>query len=342
MNTLVLTGITKAYGPHPVLHGVDLTVENGSLTAILGASGSGKTTLLRVIAGFERADGGSVRLGDTVMDDGSEYVSPAGRRIGYVPQEGVLFPHLNVLGNVAFGLPRRDRHSARVRELLEMVGLDGLEDRFPDQLSGGQQQRVALARALAVSPAIILLDEPFAALDASLRASVRADVTRILSAAGTTAVLVTHDQDEALSMASHVAVLRDGRIVQHGTPSSLYRSPVDAGVAEFVGEANLIPGSVLASVATTALGALPVRGGAPDGPAVVLVRPEQVRFGSSTGSGVPGRVVGCQYFGHDAMLEVAWPGSHPLLVRVTGGDVPSVGSDVCLAATGSVTAWPAG
>ena len=215
-------------------------MEQGSFTAVLGASGSGKTTLLRVIAGFERIESGVVRLGTTVFDDGRTSLPPERRRIGYVPQDGALFPHLRVAANVGFGLPRSSRR--KVGALLEAVGLTGLERRYPHQLSGGQQQRVALARALAIEPEVVLLDEPFSSLDAAMRASVRQEVAQILRARGTTTVLVTHDQDEALSMAERVAVLADGRIVANARPEELYRSPLDADLAGFVGEANLLPG----------------------------------------------------------------------------------------------------
>src|SRR5580700_11123776 len=214
MRQLAVSGLHKAFGPHPVLTGVELTVPAGSFTAILGPSGSGKTTLLRLLAGFERADAGTIAIGDRVVDGpGSTHVPPERRQIGYVPQEGALFPHLTVAANVGFGLPARQRRGARTEELLEAVGLAGMGSRYPHQLSGGQQQRVALARALAIRPGIVLLDEPFSSLDAGLRSSVRQDVARVLAEARTTAVLVTHDQDEALSMASRVAVLRDGQFV---------------------------------------------------------------------------------------------------------------------------------
>ena len=215
MRQLTVSGLYKAFGTHPVLTGLDLDVPAGSFTAILGPSGSGKTTLLRLLAGFERADAGSIAIGDRVVDGpGTSQIPPERRQLGYVPQEGALFPHLTVAANVGFGLPAR-RRAARTAELLEAVGLAGMGGRYPHQLSGGQQQRVALARALAIRPEVVLLDEPFASLDAHLRASVRADVLEICRAAGTTAILVTHDQDEALSMADRIAVLRDGRIVQY-------------------------------------------------------------------------------------------------------------------------------
>ena len=228
MRHVTVTGLGKAFGAHPVLAGLDLEVPAGSLTAILGPSGSGKTTLLRLLAGFERADAGTIGIGGVLVDGPGVHLPPERRRIGYVPQEGSLFPHLTVAANVGFGLPAR-RHGARQRRagqveaLLETVGLAGFGRRYPHQLSGGQQQRVALARALAIEPAVVLLDEPFASLDAHLRASVRADVQEIFRRAGTTAVLVTHDQDEALSVADRVAALRDGRIAQCAPPDDLYR-----------------------------------------------------------------------------------------------------------------------
>jgi iron(III) transport system ATP-binding protein len=265
---LAVTGLHKAFGDHPVLTGLDLEVPAGSLTAILGPSGSGKTTLLRVLAGFERADAGTVTIGGRAVDGPaasgrSVHVPPERRRIGYVPQEGSLFPHLTVAANVGFGLPGRRRRGSAVSELLAAVGLAGLGGRYPHQLSGGQQQRVALARALAIRPHVVLLDEPFASLDAHLRASVRADVLALLARTGTTAVLVTHDQDEALSTADLVAVLRDGRIAQCAAPQELYSRPADANIARFIGDANLIEGVLDDGTVDTILGRLRVETRAP-------------------------------------------------------------------------------
>jgi iron(III) transport system ATP-binding protein len=333
-------GLHKAFGRQPVLAGVDLTVADGSLTAILGASGSGKTTLLRVIAGFERADQGTVSLGGNIVDDGQRRVPPERRRIGYVAQEGALFPHLTVAANVAFGLSRQQRSDGRVRRLMDMVGIGGLADRYPHQLSGGQQQRVALARALVIDPQVVLLDEPFAALDASLRASVRADVHDVLRAAGTTTIMVTHDQDEALSMADCVAVLREGAIVQVAAPHELYTRPADIEVARFLGDANLIDAVIDGTSATTALGTLPLTNGAPTGAAVVLVRPEQLELGGDPAG--EGRVVSCEYFGHDAVVKVAMAGyAEPLVVRLAGDHALPPGTTVRVRARGAVTAWPA-
>ncbi len=349
MTTLTISGVCKTFGAHRVLTGVDLEVPGGSLTAVLGASGSGKTTLLRILAGFERADLGRVALNGTVVEDDQIHLPPEQRRIGYVPQDGALFPHLTTTGNVGFGLPRRER-AGRVEELLALVGLAGLENRYPHQLSGGQQQRVALARALAPRPGLVLLDEPFASLDAALRAAVRADVRRVLRETGITAVLVTHDQDEALSLADQVAVLRGGRVVQCNKPEELYATPVDPTVAGFVGEANLIQGVMRGRLAVTSLGALPVSEGTPAiGEAehvLVLIRPEQVQVeAGAAADGLPGRVTEFHYYGHDVVIAVetaqsVGPGTR-IRARLAGRPPLPVGTAVTIRATGPVKAWGA-
>ena len=281
MNTLRIAGISKSFGGQRVLRDVDLEVPPGSFTAILGASGSGKTTLLRIVAGFERPDAGEVMLGSELVDDARQrFVPPERRRIGYVPQEGALFPHMSVGRNVSFGLPRgRDRFT-RVTGLLGLVGLRGLGRRYPHQLSGGQQQRVALARALAIEPEIVLLDEPFSSLDATLRASIRAEVLNVLRQAGTTCILVTHDQDEALSMADQVAVLREGAVAQLATPAQLYEHPGDEEIAQFLGEPNVVEGQVDGNVAATIFGPLALTGwsGPEHCAARVMVRPGNSRW----------------------------------------------------------------
>jgi iron(III) transport system ATP-binding protein len=346
MRQVAVTGLYKAFGAHQVLTGVDLEVPAGSLTAILGPSGSGKTTLLRLMAGFDRADAGTIGIGDVLVDGPGVYVAPERRRIGYVPQEGSLFPHLTVEGNVGFGLTARERRGGKVAGLLETVGLGGFGKRYPHQLSGGQQQRVALARALAIEPAVVLLDEPFASLDAHLRASVRADVHEIFRRAGTTAVLVTHDQDEALSTADWVAALRDGKIAQCAAPEDLYRRPADAELAGFIGAANLLEGVLDGGVVKTLLGSLPLNPAAtnlgPAGRVTVLIRPEQIDIGPNE-AGVTGRVTSYGYHGHDAVLHVQPANdaeAQPIVVRVTGGTHLPVGSPVTLQARGSVFAWP--
>ena len=341
-----ISGLHKGFGAHPVLRGVSLEVSQGSLTAVLGPSGSGKTTLLRALAGFARPDEGTIEIGGRVVDGTGVFVPPNARRIGYVPQEGSLFPHLDVAANIGFGLPRAQR-KARAGELLALIGMSDLGHRYPHQLSGGQQQRVALARALAPNPALVLLDEPFSSLDAGLRASVRGDVRTILRQFETTAILVTHDQDEALSMADTVVVLRDGEVVQRAAPRDLYDNPVDPRLARFVGDANLVIG-VLAGEngeqVRSALGALPTRGadGLGDGARVTaLVRPEQIKVLPEGDGELAGNVVSCDYFGHDARLTVAPDEGETVLVR-TGcdGSFP-VGTRVSLAVAGPVTVWAA-
>ena len=346
MKDLRISGVAKAFGPQRVLRGVELVVPPGSFTAILGSSGSGKTTLLRVVAGFERPDDGVVQLGGDVVDDaGHRFVPSERRRIGYVPQEGALFPHLSVGRNVAFGLPRGPDRRRRVDELLELVGLSGYHRRYPHQLSGGQQQRVALARALAVGPEFVLLDEPFASLDAAMRSSVRADVLAVLRKAGATSILVTHDQDEALSMADQVAVLRHGVIAQLDTPTALYGRPGDVELAQFLGESNLLDGEVHGGTASTALGRLSVAAGTGSlagGGARILVRPEQIRLEESTNGGVGATVQSYEYYGHDAVVRVRPDagGLPDLVVRVSGGFPLEPGHRVGLSVRGGVVAWP--
>jgi len=359
MNALEVTDVWKSYAATPVLRGVSLSVEDSSLTAILGASGAGKSTLLRVVAGFESAGAGTISVHGTVTDDGRRRMPPERRHIGYVPQDGALFPHLTVRANAAFALPRRDRRSAFVTEMLDLVGLGDLGGRYPHELSGGQQQRVAIARALASRPKLVLLDEPFAALDASLRSSVRADVLGALRATGTAGVLVTHDQDEALSVADSVAVLRDGVITQIGPPRSVYVTPADPWTAAFLGTANVLPGVT----ETTAPGGVRVRtalgwhaitdpGQAGTAREVsVLIRPEQITL-TRTGPGtdasrqqsedaVAGKVTDTHYHGHDVLVTVDVVGAGPVQVRVLGTEPPLSGDEVILTVDHAVTAWAA-
>ena len=303
--------VSVAYrrGPDAV-HDVTLTVDPGSIVALLGPSGCGKTSLLRAIAGLERPRAGTVSIGGTTVSSPTTWVKPEHRHVGMVFQDGALFPHLTVAENVAFGLvsstarTSRPQRTARVDELLELVDLVGLGDRLPDTLSGGQQQRVALARSLAPNPSVLLLDEPFSALDAGLRVHVRAEVARILRDVGVTSVFVTHDQDEAFVLGDRVAVMRDGQIEQVGTPDQLYRTPATRWVAGFVREANFVPGSrgSAAGVVHTALGAVPIV--APSAPitgeVAVLIRPEQVELSP----GDDAEITTVEYYGHDVRYEL--------------------------------------
>jgi iron(III) transport system ATP-binding protein len=339
-----LTALAKSFGGTPILRGVDLAVPSGALFAILGASGSGKTTLLRLLSGFERADSGTIEIDGRRVSGPGVHQPPERRQVGYVTQEGSLFPHLTVAANVVFGLPRRERRDRfKAEALLETVGLPAsYASRGPHELSGGEQQRVALARALAPEPKLVLLDEPFSALDASLRIETRQAVAAILQAAGATALLVTHDQPEALSMGREVAVLRDGVLAQVAAPERLYRQPADAALAQFVGEAALLPGVVAAGFATCALGRLELARAAPDGPAEVMVRPEQIRFDRRASPGAAqGQVLAVTYYGHDASVAVALDaGGEPVTVRVAGHMAPEQGARVWLSVEGAVMAYP--
>ena len=336
MTGVVIDGVTKRFGAVVALDDVSLAVPDGSLTAILGPSGCGKTTLLRVVAGFERPDSGRVVLGDRqVAGSGAAVVPPERRRVGLVPQESALFPHLDVAGNVGFGLSRRARQP-RVGELLELVGLPGYEKRRPYELSGGEQARVALARALAPEPEVVLLDEPFAALDAALRAEIRDDVRQALRATEATGVLVTHDQEEALSIADHVAVMRRGRVIQMATPVEVYGSPADLEVAQFVGDAMSFTAVAREGVASTPLGELPLLDGA-SGAGVVLVRPEQLRLAES---GAAGEVSNVVFYGHDAVVQVSMPDGFLVSVRMPPPVEVKAGDSVNLVVVGAAHFYP--
>ena len=305
--------MSKSFGSTVAVDGFDLALREGCLLALLGPSGCGKTTALRVMAGLERADAGDIWVGDRHVQGRSLFVAPEKRRIGMVFQDWALFPHLDVWHNVAFGLPRAER--ARVREVLEMVRLDRHAERMPHELSGGQQQRVALARALAPSPRVILLDEPFSNLDATLRAKVRAEVADLLRAAGATAIFVTHDQEEALSIADDVAVMADGKVLQVGTPHEVYGAPRTREVAGMIGSGNFFTGRVEDGRVATPLGIVPVPGLA-DGPVDVLVRPESLQLRRSADGGAT--VVHAEFYGHDQLVRARLEDGTTIDVRLLG------------------------
>jgi len=355
VTSVEVRSLTAGYGGDAVLADLDLTVPSGAVAAVLGPSGSGKTTLLRVLAGFLKPTAGTVSFGDRLVAGAGPgfphaFVPPEKRRIGIVPQEGALFPHLDVSANVGFGLPQspsgRAESATRIAEVLEMVGMADYAHARPHELSGGQQQRVALARALAPRPDVILLDEPFTALDAALRVRLRAEVRELLGGLGTTAILITHDQEEALSTADLVAVLRDGRIVQVGTPLGVYDVPADLDVARFVGDAVELPADCRDGRVTCALGSIPVHAsssGAPDGEAVVVLRPEQLVLSCPVtpdngavalpGSGI---VRETSYHGHDSLLRVELADGTWIPVRVPGGTPPPrPGEAVVVSVTGT-------
>ncbi len=342
---LELRGISHFFGETCVLDDVNLVVKPGSITALLGPSGEGKTTILRIAAGFERPTRGSVVIDGTVVADTGIWVPPHERGIAIVPQEGALFPHLSVGENVAFGLKKRRSSEARdrVNEMLEFVGLPNSADKRPSELSGGMQQRVALARALATKPAVVLLDEPFSALDAGLRESLREQVVDILHKAGATALWVTHDQDEALSTADTVAVLLHHKIAQVADPVSVYRMPVTTDVAGFVGDAVEFSGEVIGDGASVncVFGTLRLLRPQPLGPATVVIRPEQFEIALPTDpfARSVGEVLNTRYFGHDGTVEVRVADGTIATVRLHARLLPEVGSTVGVVVNGRVLAF---
>ncbi|WP_034386511.1 ABC transporter ATP-binding protein [Deinococcus sp. YIM 77859] len=309
----------KRYAPGlpPVLEELNLQMEAGELVTLLGPSGCGKTTTLRLIAGLETPDTGRIRLGG--RDVTSPFLPPERRGVGLVFQDYALFPHLTVLGNVCFGLhalPRAER-VIRARETLALVGLTVFEHRYPHQLSGGQQQRVALARALAPRPPLLLLDEPFSNLDAGLRHATRQEVRAILRRSGTAALLVTHDQEEALAFSDRLVVMRGGRVEQVGPPHEVYAQPRTAFVANFLGRSNLLSGTAGGRHARTALGDLLLAEPA-HGPVLVSVRPEHLAFARPGEDGVPVTILAREYKGHDVTYTVRL-GQQELLVHDAAG-----------------------
>jgi iron(III) transport system ATP-binding protein len=300
--------VRKSFGTTVALDRLDLTVAPGRITALLGPSGCGKTTALRLIAGFERPDRGWIELDGRTVATPHELVPPERRRIGMVFQDYALFPHMNVARNVAYGLrdgSRRERRR-RAAAAIELVGLAGLEERMPAQLSGGQQQRVALARALAPEPAVVLLDEPFSNLDAALRATVRSDVREILKTSGTTAIFVTHDQEEALSLADEVAVMGAGVVHQVADPHTLYTRPADRFVATFVGDADVLCARRIGPhLVQTPVGDLVTAGEVAEQEVEVVLRPECLQLRAAADGDA--LVVDVTFYGHDQLIHLRLP-----------------------------------
>ncbi|MGQ9826630.1 MAG: ABC transporter ATP-binding protein [Roseiflexus sp.] len=303
-NAIELRAVSKWFNRNtPAVQQVSLQAPRGMLLALLGPSGCGKTTTLRLIAGLEMPDAGEIYLSGRRVAGSGDWIPPEQRQVGMVFQDYALFPHLSVRDNIAFGLKGRSAHerATRVAELLALAGLESLADRYPHQLSGGQQQRVALARALAPNPQVILLDEPFSNLDAVLRKATREEVRRILRQSGATAVFVTHDQEEAFSIADMVAVMRHGRIEQIGAPHDIYLRPATRAVATFVGEANFVPGSACGECVDCVLGTVALvtpRNGMVE----VMVRPEALDLQpDANGCGLIEEIV---FFGHDQLIGI--------------------------------------
>ncbi len=367
MSDLVVDGVSVTHGSTLAIDDVSLSIRSGELVAVLGPSGCGKTTLLLAIAGLLPVQSGSITIGDREISRARRTIAPEKRGIGWVPQEASLFPHLSVGENIGFAVPRgrggqsrsssfpsevaegaaagvralstRSAREARIAELASLVGLGDLTGRAPNQLSGGQAQRVALARALAPRPDLLLLDEPFAALDTQLRTGLRREVAELLRTQGTTSLLVTHDQEEALTLADRVAVLHDGRLAQFGTPEEIYQHPASDWVASFVGDVVELPGQwrygrvvcALGSVEATAVGFTPA-----DGDAVrLMLRPEWIvprpDLLAQAAAGADARVAAISYAGHDAMITADLVDGPSVQLRMAAVELPDVGDDVRLA-----------
>ena len=333
---LTCRGVSKRFGSVVALRDVDLDVKEGSLYALLGPSGCGKTTMLRLIAGFETPDTGEIRLRDKLIASPGRSVPPEKRKVSMVFQDFALFPHLNVAANVAFGLPKGTDKASRVAELLSLVRLEGYEARMPHELSGGQQQRVALARALAPQPDLILMDEPFSNLDPAVRADVRREVRQLIRDVGITAIIVTHDQEEALSLAGEVALMMDGEVLQVGTPADIYTHPATRAVGEFLGAANFLPGEVKDGLVLTPLGAVPVTANF-RGTADAMVRAEDLAV--SEAGGVPAEVLDIDYYGHDQMITARLESGDVVRIRTLTSSV-AVGQKIGVLVKGECFVFP--
>jgi iron(III) transport system ATP-binding protein len=316
-------GLSKRFGDVVALDRCDLTVPLGAVVTLLGPSGTGKSTMLRVLAGFEQPDRGTVDIrGRRVVGPGI-WVPPEQRRVGVVVQDYALFPHLDVAGNVGYGLAREPGRDDRVREILDRVGLAGLGARFPHELSGGQQQRVALARAMAPRPDVIVLDEPFSNLDDTLRTRVRSEIIGIIRALGTTALFITHDQEEALSISDYVAVMNRGRIVQMASPQDLYWRPVDPWVGSFIGDANFVSGKSRGGRVETVVGSF---GSTLEGDVSVMIRPESVQLVPDVGG--PAEVKGREFFGHDQLVTIMYKDGTVIRARLGPEEAYVIGDRV--------------
>ena len=354
---LQCSGLHKAFGTVVAVDDVSLTVGPGEILSLLGPSGCGKTTCLRLIAGFDRPDTGTIMIGGRLVCDRTTLVPPEQRHVGMVFQDYALFPHLSVAANVQYGLApdastslrrrlqsrlpgRAESLHPRVATVLELVGLTLLALRYPHELSGGEAQRVALARALAPSPALILFDEPFSNLDARLRVSVRTEVRQILKRAGAAAIFVTHDQEEAFTLADRVAVMWEGRIAQVGTPEEVYRRPATRAVAAFVGDAAFLPGHIRDHGVETELGLLAITQSPPaTGARVdVMIRPERLHLHAAP-DGLA-EVLGREFFGHDQLLLLLLPSGRTLHARLGPDDLFEIGDRVRLTLVGDPILYP--
>ena len=339
MSSLEISHLKVSLGNRLILDDLSFSLAEGQIAALLGPSGCGKTTLLRSIAGLIQPSDGTIRFGKQLVSLSSLVMPSHKRKIGYVPQEGALFPHLSVADNISFGLDRsvftKDQIRQTTKEMLNLIGLQGYESRMPNQLSGGQQTRVALARALAIKPTIVLLDEPFSALDEALRDDLRSDVINLLRSSKTTAILVTHDREEALVSADVVALMRAGKIVQQGSPEAVYSKPISPAIAVSTGDALVLDAQQLADGSTSYL-FNPAAVGASSESGQIVIRPEEISLDRTISATSPkGRISKIDYYGHDAMVTVEVAGQS-IKVRIPGPFDFVVGEEVGVHHTGPV------
>lgn len=341
MTSLSVSHLTVNFGSRTVISDLSFELRQGEIASLLGPSGCGKTTLLRAIAGLIQPASGAIRFGSQLVGVSSVVLPPHKRGTGYVPQQGALFPHLSVAKNIAFGLDKNKYTKSEItditREMIGLIGMKGMEERLPSQLSGGQQTRVALARALAIKPKLILLDEPFSALDAVLRDELRNEVVGLLRELGSTAILVTHDREEALVSSDRVILMRDGKVAQNGTPEEVYEAPISPEIAASTGDVLILPAKQSGSGAT--LYPLSLEGSAIAGSETgyVVIRPEEIRVSTSADAGVEGSLIHIDYYGHDAMLTVSVAQTAtPIKARVAGPADFTVGQKVYLQHLGPV------
>ena len=341
MTSLSVSHLTVNFGSRTVISDLSFELRQGEIASLLGPSGCGKTTLLRAIAGLIQPASGAIRFGSQLVGVSSVVLPPHKRGTGYVPQQGALFPHLTVAKNIAFGLDKNTYTKTEIaditHEMIGLIGMKGMEDRLPSQLSGGQQTRVALARALAIKPKLILLDEPFSALDAVLRDELRTEVVGLLRELGSTAILVTHDREEALVSSDRVILMRDGKVAQNGTPEEVYEAPISPEIAASTGDVLILPAQQSGTGAT--FYPLSLAGAASIGSETgyVVIRPEEIRVSTSADMGVEGSLIHIDYYGHDAMLTVSVAQSTtPIKARVAGPADFSVGQKVYLQHLGPV------
>lgn len=341
MTSLSVSHLTVNFGSRTIISDLSFELRQGEIASLLGPSGCGKTTLLRAIAGLIQPTSGAIRFGSQLVGVSSVVLPPHKRGTGYVPQQGALFPHLTVAKNIAFGLDKNTHTKAEIahitHEMIGLIGMKGMEERLPSQLSGGQQTRVALARALAIKPKLVLLDEPFSALDAVLRDDLRTEVVGLLRELGSTAILVTHDREEALVSSDRVILMRDGKVAQNGTPEEVYEAPISPEIAASTGDVLLLPAQQSSTGATFYSLSLEGMASAGAESGYVVIRPEEIRVSTNADKGIEGLLSQIDYYGHDAMLTVnVAQSATPIKARVAGPADFTVGQKVYLQHVGPI------